>query len=820
MLEVQLESGDLGDLGFLSNLANGSGTFDGVLSGNLARPAIEGEFTLSGYAYEEWVIDRIEGYARLVEGTLEVNGVHVFEAASELVVEGRYDLERDAPDLELTLVRVEGQVIRAVSGRPLDGVAYGEGRLLGLNPLEVEGFLRVEDLTYDGRLIGSGSGEIIWDRSAVRLTDVSVRNGTQSLDGQGVFELEARRLDVQLQVSGQRLEEFDWLGVPADIGGTVREAVFEVGGTLSEPSVNGRAVIDGLQFRQQRFRQAVIEVSDATGLMHVELETGSRLQLEADVGVYEAGLPFSGLARLREYDGAGWIEGLSGGLTVTGDVRFEGSLEDVTVLQGTGQIERFTTLIDDQELNVTRPFRFRFDTEELEFIDAIAIDGDATSINVSGRIGVSPDAPLDLRINGVVDLTELSPAGADWTSGGTILLGGEIQGDLANPQLSGLANLQGVSLGHSTLPISLSALNGDLYFDRSRIDINNIRGTAGGGEVLISGATTLEGTTPGAFDIFLDVSDIGVRAQSGLRMEFGGELYLRGTRADARLEGEIELESFTFNQPFEAFLDLFGSGVETGESGGALDDLALGIHVRGNRNIRIENELVRVESLLDLDLGGTFGDPSLTGRVEVSDGTLNFLRNRYRITRGNVDFVDPIQIEPLVDVEAETEIRDYRIILTISGRGDDFQLSMRSDPPLSELEVLSLISGGRARNEFSDDQGAILENAPTREQLFQSGAGTILADLLQERVGSRVPVLNSVRVDPFLVGAENDPVARVTVSEQITRDLTITYSQDLSSNSQQIIQIEYFLNSDTSFIASRDETGALGLDIRLRRRFR
>jgi len=79
--------------------------------------------------------------------------------------------------------------------------------------------------------------------------------------------------------------------------------------------------------------------------------------------------------------------------------------------------------------------------------------------------------------------------------------------------------------------------------------------------------------------------------------------------------------------------------------------------------------------------------------------------------------------------------------------------------------------------------------------------------------------MGETRIDPFLVGAENDPVTRVTISEQITRDLTIMYSQDLSSNRQQIILIEYFLNSDTSFIASRDETGAVGLDIKLRKRF-
>ena len=68
-------------------------------------------------------------------------------------------------------------------------------------------------------------------------------------------------------------------------------------------------------------------------------------------------------------------------------------------------------------------------------------------------------------------------------------------------------------------------------------------------------------------------------------------------------------------------------------------------------------------------------------------------------------------------------------------------------------------------------------------------------------------------------GAENNPGARITLSEQVTKDLSITYSQDLSSNRQQIILIEYFVNRNTSIVASKDELGNFGLDIRLRRRF-
>ena len=79
--------------------------------------------------------------------------------------------------------------------------------------------------------------------------------------------------------------------------------------------------------------------------------------------------------------------------------------------------------------------------------------------------------------------------------------------------------------------------------------------------------------------------------------------------------------------------------------------------------------------------------------------------------------------------------------------------------------------------------------------------------------------LDRVKIDPYLVGAGNKS-AQITLS--VTRDLSVTYSQDLSSNQQRVIQVEYFLSKNLSLVASREEnneTTALGLDVRLRKRF-
>jgi translocation and assembly module TamB len=242
------------------------------------------------------------------------------------------------------------------------------------------------------------------------------------------------------------------------------------------------------------------------------------------------------------------------------------------------------------------------------------------------------------------------------------------------------------------------------------------------------------------------------------------------------------------------------------------------LQVEGGRNITIQNQLAEVEARVDVDLNGTVDEPSITGHIEASGGTLLFQGNRYTVTRGNIDFVDPLRIEPVLDIEAESQVRDYRVILSITGRGNNPRLAMRSDPPLPELEIVSLIAGGRTREEFIRARTA----APSSEELFQSGAASILFDLLQQRVGNSLGLLGTgrVRIDPFLVGAENNRGARVTLSEQVTKDLSVSYSQDITTNGQQIVLIEYFISRNTSLVASRDEEGFFALDVRHRTRLK
>jgi len=61
--------------------------------------------------------------------------------------------------------------------------------------------------------------------------------------------------------------------------------------------------------------------------------------------------------------------------------------------------------------------------------------------------------------------------------------------------------------------------------------------------------------------------------------------------------------------------------------------------------------------------------------------------------------------------------------------------------------------------------------------------------------------------------------ARITVEQQIARNLTITYVSNVSSTQQQVIQVEYNVDRNVSIVGLRDQNGTFGIDIKIKKRF-
>ena len=818
-MKVSMTSSNLKDIAFLYSDANGSGSFEGTLSGLLTKPLLKGEFTLHNHQYRQWTIQQAAGGIRLdlPAETADLINVRITQGESQILVNGSSALSGSPVDLRVQSNRVTAQDVRPFLNRNVGGVFAGDIHVTSLTPhVNLEGDVTANNLSLDNRLIGNTRGHLRYFEPAIDIEQLSIRQNDSSLTANVSFNRATDAVKFTARVNSIDLRMFHEFGLPDSVQGTIRQADLQGDGTMSRPNVLGNAAFQNLSVYGEAFPQARVELSSSGTELNVRLDAARNMSLTAQIDTAAGGYPFQAHASFTQYPLERIARFSDGTIIATGNANLSGKLSDQN-LQGDGRIESAEVRIRDTGLRTTKPFTFEFNSDRLA-LTGVTLTGQSTQVSLAGTIGFAEHAPLNLDVNGQIDLALISAEYPELKSSGTVDVRVKLGGTVQTWTLAGQAHLANASLGRRDLFTTLSNLNGDLVFDQDRVTLNNAEGRVGGGTVRAEGTALLQGGTIQTMNIQIDAKNARLRGYpEGLRTVLDGSLILRGSWVSPLLEGNVQIQSLSYRSSFEEFLAML-SEEKLKPVSSPIGRLKLSLHVEGGKNITIQNQLADVEARVDIDWKGTVDEPSVTGHIEASGGTLTFQGNRYTVTRGNIDFVDPLNIKPVVDIEAESQLRDYRVILSITGRGDNPKLAMRSDPPLPELEIVSLIAGGRTREEIA----ARSTISPTSEQLFQSGAASILFDLLQQRVGNRLGLLGTgrVRIDPFLLGAENNPGARITFSQPVTKDLSITYSQDLSSKGQQVIQIEYFVSRNTSILATRDELGNLGLDIRHRTRIK
>ena len=165
-------------------------------------------------------------------------------------------------------------------------------------------------------------------------------------------------------------------------------------------------------------------------------------------------------------------------------------------------------------------------------------------------------------------------------------------------------------------------------------------------------------------------------------------------------------------------------------------------------------------------------------------------------------------------------MRGVDVNINFAGPVNRLNVSYRSDPPLQTNEIIALLAVGRTPNANPTLAAAQVANS----QSFLSTQGnSLLGQALAAPVSNRLQRffgVSRLKIDPHLIGINAVPQARLTVEQQISRDVTLTYVTNLSYANQQIIRLEVDLSQDWSVVALREENGVFGVDFLFRKRFR
>ena len=167
-------------------------------------------------------------------------------------------------------------------------------------------------------------------------------------------------------------------------------------------------------------------------------------------------------------------------------------------------------------------------------------------------------------------------------------------------------------------------------------------------------------------------------------------------------------------------------------------------------------------------------------------------------------------IDPLIHIESEAFIQNYRIRFDIRGSASRAKPELVSSPPLPPQDILALIS-----------LGEVFKRSGSTEISSQQGSTAMVTTKLTEEIKNRANKLlgiNLLRIDPVLSGQSAVDTSRLTIGKTISKDLVVVYSTNLSTSRQEILYLQYQLSPAISLIAMRNEEGRYSLDLRLRSR--
>lgn len=302
----------------------------------------------------------------------------------------------------------------------------------------------------------------------------------------------------------------------------------------------------------------------------------------------------------------------------------------------------------------------------------------------------------------------------------------------------------------------------------------------------------------------------------GVNAVFDGGLFYEHSTESSSLTGDIEIKKAKYRKDVEFtsfILGLREVKEAPAEYPDFLKETELNVHIAGSENIFIDNNIARTPVIIDLNFMGTVAKFGLIGRIEADEGNIFFRGNEFKVLKGSsVEFIETNRVSPVFHILAEAYISSYYIKMVLDGTMDRFDLSLFSDPPLPETDILSLLTFGEVKGAEGLAGG-----------LAASEATSLLTGNLQGEVQDTVENITGFErfeVEPHTTstGAFS---TKVTVGKHLLEDkLSVTYSTSIGTTEESVIKLKYNLNKKVSLEGSRNEIGSTGGDIKYRFEFK
>jgi translocation and assembly module TamB len=690
------------------------------------------------------------------------------------------------------------------------------------------------------------TGEVNFKDSVLTVNDLRMKTGEAVVAGRGTFNLDTYEYSIDAGATNVALSEVsDKISENLKLGGRADVRVTGQGkwGSSDDWSeLNLNASIEGrsVTLNGRDLGDAKLTAVTDNGLLKIEALGKIAEQMRnvnATVDLRDRNnYPINASIEFNDTDIGPYLNWISSELSgisgrATGSIKLGGPLQrpdDVQVVATISKLEIGGALGEG------RPYRIANQGDLVVkggsrgiTVEHAVFTGEGTSVAIEGGLEREGNGKTSLSIDGEINMRLLSSLTPVVFATGIAQVQASIAGSLESPQLLGVMNLKDVGVRILDFPISASHGNGEIRFTSNQALVERfVATTPGGGSITIGGGAALAGLVPDRWRLDVKADQVAGEYPRDTQTVVDAELALQGNRKLQVLSGNLEVRRAAYTKAI-TLEELITTGgpfstdfLEAGPGGsGAPSGLqtSLDLHIVADNTLIVKNNLADAVGSAYLNVRGSLDEPAVSGRVLLTRGTLEFRNGRYELVRGLITIPGRRDSDVVVDFQTEADIRGYHVTISFNGTIAKLQTQVRSEPELPEADIISLVLTGSV----SSDRSTVATTSQTGLGLAQSILSASLSEQL-ERGTQRLFGLSRFSIDPLLVGRGNDPTARITIGQRVTKDLTVTYSQNLSSGVsgvEQVVLVEYRLSNRFSVVGYRNERGELGFDVRLRKRF-
>ncbi len=685
------------------------------------------------------------------------------------------------------------------------------------------GWVALDNGSIYGEHVARIRAQGVFAGQTLKLTSLTANEASGSIAASGSYDVKSRRYQLQAKGTGIDVSRIKWLSGQGMTASGKLGFSLAGSGTLDNPQLDGRATFSALKLNSEMLgtlkvtAHAVNHTAEVGATTQVE---GTAFDLHAQTaltGEYEtqARIVFSHFNIGALFKRAN-VQGLTGESSLDGTVNLSGPLAHPRLFRGEARLREMDVTVAGVHLKSEGGVHAILADERVS-LDPLHVTGEDTDLRAHGSVMLAGARRLDLAASGTVNMKLAETLDPDLTASGVTTFQIEAHGPLENPRLQGRIDFQNGSLALEDLPNSLSQVHGTLVFNQNRLEVQTLTAMSGGGLLQVSGSLAfLHGLYA---DLKVTGNGIRIRYPQGVSSLANAELRLQGPQQNLLLSGNILITRFMISPDLDiAALAAQTNAVEAVTPPDAPSNhIRLDVHISSAPQLNFQNAFAKLAGDVDLRLRGTVASPSLLGRVSITEGSAMIAGTRYDLQRGEIAFTNPVRIEPTIDLNATAHVEDYDVTLSVHGTPAKLSVSYRSDPPLPEADVVSLLALGRTQNEQS------LYTQQQHQTFANPSTDALLGGALSATVSSRVQKLfgaGSVKIDPNYLGAFGNTTSRIIVNEQLGRNLTLTYATNVNTTGQQLLQADYAINRHVSLLVTRDEAGVFSIVIKAIRRYR